>query len=87
MKRLCILCEELITPDENFEILSEHEKRLVVIDKTTGRSHVLMSKRMTALILRRQRKLEPKTWVRTIEPVQAPTPVEESVWQRLIEQT
>ncbi len=81
--RLCLLCNELISLDDNFKIVLSQEHRTVIIDKTSGRSHVLMSKRATTLMLRRQqRKAEPQTWV--INPKQspvaeAPIPVEETV--------
>ena len=82
--RLCEICDQLIEFDaDNFQSFSNGNHRLVVVEKSTGRSHVLLSEKKTARVLaQRQRKAEPQMWV--INPqqspaVEAPTPVEETI--------
>ncbi len=90
--RLCEICDQLIEFDANkFQSFSNGNHRLVVIEQSTGRSHVLLSEKKTARVLaRRQRKAEPQTWV--INPKQspvaeAPIPVEETVSSTLTRRT
>ena len=60
--RLCEICDDLIEFDaDNFQSFSNGNHRLVVVEKSTGRSHVFLSEKKTARVLaRRQRKAEPQ---------------------------